>query len=389
MSELKNVIVVYDSGYVNGGAAKVAINTAVSLSEETNLNICYFCATGPVCPQLLDSKVKCTCLNIPDINHRKKIDTFFSGIFNKHVYKAFKNYLWNFSNQNTILHIHGWSHSLSSSILKASNDLKFKRVITLHDYFVCCPNGGFLNYRKMEICHRKPLSPQCVFCNCDKRNYIQKVWRVLRQRRQNRYLSEKENFIYLSELSKSVIEKSYPKAHYYYYPNSIDRFSYHSNGLEGKDSFLYLGRLSEEKGIRLFCEAITKASAKGIVIGDGELREELEKKYTNIEFLGWMNKAQIEQVLPRVKALIFPSLWYEVSPLTVPEMLSAGIPCIVSDCCAAKDNIVPEENGYLFQAGSSENLASVIKNFYVNDFSYKRQSDSIEVLTDIYSLLIR
>ena len=39
---LKNVIVVCDYAYVEGGAAKVAIQTALALSRETNLNVYFF-----------------------------------------------------------------------------------------------------------------------------------------------------------------------------------------------------------------------------------------------------------------------------------------------------------------------------------------------------------
>lgn len=393
MNILKNVIVVYDTGYIEGGAAKVAIHTALSLAEKTNLNVYYFCATGPVCNELLNSKVHCTCLNIPDITHRKKLDTFFTGIFSKRVYRTFLNFLCGFSPKDTVIHIHGWTHSLSSAIFKAINKSGIARVTTLHDYFSECPNGGFFNYKKMEICHLRPLSAKCFFCNCDKRNYIQKIWRVLRQKRQNHYIRKDEDFIYLSPLSKAIIERAYPNAHYYSYPNEIEPFSYHvsyhANPETQGDAFLYLGRLAPEKGVEDFCEAVVKGNFHGIVIGDGELSGKLKATYPSIEFLGWMNKDQISSILSKVKALVFPSRWYEVSPLTVPEMLYSGIPCIVSDCNAAKDDIDDGVNGYIYKAGDVDDLVRAMNKELKLTFSYSSKSLPVDYLVNsIYQMII-
>jgi glycosyltransferase involved in cell wall biosynthesis len=386
---IKNIIIVYDYGFVNGGAAKVAINTAIELSKNQNFNIFYFCGTGPLCDDLKNSNLKCICVGEPDINNRGKLKAFFSGVFDHKVYKSFYSFLQCFSPLDTIIHIHGWSHSLSSSILKASKKLHFKRVITLHDYFIACPNGGFLNYKTNQICRLKPLSAACIRCNCDKRSYIQKLWRVLRQKKQKKYLSQKENFIYLSELSKSVIVESYPNAHYFYYPNKISKFDYKSYGSKGKTAFLYMGRLSKEKGIELFCEAVTKGSFKGIVVGDGELRDSLEKKFPKIDFTGWLNRDSIEKILPNIIALVFPSLWYEVSPLTVPEMIASNIPCIVSDCTSSSNMIKDSINGFHFKSGNCEDLQAKMNKALRNDFSFNSRDTKCQSnLKNIYEEIL-
>jgi glycosyltransferase involved in cell wall biosynthesis len=47
---------------------------------------------------------------------------------------------------------------------------------------------------------------------------------------------------------------------------------------------------------------------------------------------------------------VFPSRWYETAGLSVLESLSIGLPCIVSDCCAARDYIKDEKDGCLFSS---------------------------------------
>ena len=130
---------------------------------------------------------------------------------------------------------------------------------------------------------------------------------------------------------------------------------------EKNSYYLYVGRISKEKGVDIFCEAITALNAYGIVVGDGEERANLEKKYPNITFAGWKNDEEVEQYMLKAKALIFPSRWYEGAPLTPIEAMRLGIPCIVSNNSAATDYIIEGSNGFIFQ--NLEHLICILKNF--------------------------
>ena len=131
--------------------------------------------------------------------------------------------------------------------------------------------------------------------------------------------------------------------------------------------YLYIGRLSGEKGPQLFCESVTQAKVHGVVIGKGILEDELRIKYPNVEFIGWKNKHQINERLKTTRALIFSSLWYEGSPLTVPEVQAHGIPCIVTDCSSAVDDIVQGENGEIVNP-SVEDIVRAIDRFKDDEY---------------------
>ena len=98
--------------------------------------------------------------------------------------------------------------------------------------------------------------------------------------------------------------------------------------------FLCVGRVSEEKGVEDFCKAITElqkcADIRGQVVGVGPLLDTLKQRYPQIEFVGWVNSAQLTKYYQVARALIFPSICNEGSPLTIPEAMSAGLPCIVT-----------------------------------------------------------
>ncbi len=68
-----------------------------------------------------------------------------------------------------------------------------------------------------------------------------------------------------------------------------------------------------------------------------------------IEFVGWKQQAEMKEYILQARALVFPSVWYEGAPSTIPEVMGGYcLPCIVSDCSAGKDYIQHEYNGLIY-----------------------------------------
>ena len=146
-------------------------------------------------------------------------------------------------------------------------------------------------------------------------------------------------YIFISEFSKrQLLRRMKAPKNQFFVKNPIyftNRFRVEA---ENNSVFLFIGRTDPEKGIRNFCEAVHNTKVKGVVIGDGILKDELETKYPEIKFTGWLTKEQIHEYIKQARCLIFTSIWYEASPLTPPEVNAYGIPVIASDCSAASDN---------------------------------------------------
>lgn len=360
-SALKNIIIVYDYADINGGAAKVAIQSAIALSE-LDYNVYFFAACAPINESLKKSKVNIKCLEIDDINHGSKLSSVTKGIWNKSVKKEFTNFIEQFSPKETIVHIHGWTKALTSAVVKVSCDKGFKTVITLHDYFTLCPNGGFYNFKKQEICTKDPMSISCRFCNCDKRSYVQKQWRVARQIVQDKNVRLNNNIAYISisQKNEDVVKIFVKSQKFYRVENPIQLSSYQVEDCSKSNIFLCVGRVCEEKGTDLFCKAITELKKdhdiQGLVVGDGVLCEQLKKEYPLICFEGWKSSDEVQDYIQKARVLVFPSRWYEGAPLTIIEAMSAGVPCIVSDCTSATEIVSNEKNGFVFSSGSYESL---------------------------------
>ena len=387
---LKNIIVVNDFAFINGGAAKVAIESAIGLSEQ-GYHIVFFAAVGPIDERLERAGIRVVCLGQRDIlSDSRRIRAIFQGLWNEKSKRTFNKLISEFEPATTIVHVHGWIKALSPSIWLSIANNKIKAIVTLHDYFLFCPNGGLFNYRTREICHKRPCSISCYVCNCDSRSYLQKWWRVLRQIILNCVFDKVKDLsvIYISELNKKVSSQSLKKktTNWFYVKNPVIIHNSQIVDITKNDVYLYVGRLSSEKGIELFCKAITELDLNGEVLGDGPLRAEMEKKYPLIKFRGWQSGEELNQYISKAKTLVFPSLWYEGAPLTIIEMLSYGIPCIVPDQCAASEEIINGKNGYVFETGNLKSLEQAIAQMESSNLVKIQQGIDTTKIKEEYSL---
>lgn len=393
---VRDIIIIDNSSQTSGGTAQVAISSALELAKR-GYQITYLAADGRDGKQLLEAGVKVINLHqyalMEDPN---RIRAAINGIWNRTVLKEVRRILKGFDKESTIVHIHGYMQRFSPSVLKACTQSGIRTVLTLHDYFILCPCGGFYDNLKKTTCGLRPMSAECVRCNCDKRNYMQKIWRVIRQIPTNRYAKKNGNLnlIYISDFSFSKMKQYLLPMHKtYFVRNPYDIGDEILFEAENNRNYVYLGRLSSEKGVDLFCAAFSQLMqekmilGKAIVVGDGDQREKLQAEYPEIEFVGWKKHEEILEVIQSARALVFPSKWYEGSPLTPIEFMSHGVPCISSDACAAIEYIQNSENGLIFQTENVEDLKQKVL-FADDDQNWKRIAQNLRTGFDrkAYSL---
>jgi len=262
---------------------------------------------------------------------------------------------------HTIVHVHTWTKALSPFALAAAARLGFPVAVTLHDFFIACPNGGFFEHGANVTCTRTPLSASCWACSCDRRNYGHKLWRNARTLLQNGILRVPERvarYIAVSQFSLDVLRPHLPAA----VPVRVVRNPVVVEKLppaavaENRD-FLFIGRFEVEKGVSLFADAVRVSGLPAVFIGDGALRPAVERTSPGSEFTGWLAPAEIRRRLQTARAVVFPPLWHETLGLVAIEAAAAGVPTIVSDRCAATDHIRDGVQGLWFPHGSAAGLA--------------------------------
>ncbi|UCC45365.1 MAG: glycosyltransferase family 4 protein [Candidatus Zixiibacteriota bacterium] len=359
------VVIVNDFGYVNGGASQVALSSAVELARREH-DVRLFTAVGPVSPEVAESRLKVTFLDQHEIiSDPKRARAGIQGIWNRRAYKEMLSLLDSLDRRRTVIHLHIWVKSLSSSAFRAVYDRDFKCVVTVHDFFMACPNGGFFDYPDSRICSLRPLSVPCLVRQCDKRSYFQKIWRVIRllmQRSRGHIPSGVRHFITISELSKRIMQPYLPRQAYIHaVTNPIFVEKQPAASPADNANIVFVGRLDPEKGPLVFAEAAERAGVPAVFVGDGRCRAEVFRICPEAEVTGWLDHREVESRIREARALVFPSLWYEPQGLTVAEAAAIGVPAVVPDTSVAAEMIIHGDNGLVFRSGDSQDLADKLE----------------------------
>lgn len=137
---------------------------------------------------------------------------------------------------------------------------------------------------------------------------------------------------------------------------------------DGGPVFLYVGRLSEEKGIDTLLDAFarvheTRPAATLRIVGTGALDGALRARVRSlgldgaVHFLGSLQDAPLSREYFGATCLVLPS-HSEPWGLVVNEALSHGCPAVVSDRCGCVPELIVEgETGSSFPAGDVQALA--------------------------------
>ncbi|NCC35851.1 MAG: glycosyltransferase, partial [Chloroflexia bacterium] len=343
MSRLRNVIVINDHAHINGGQAKVAIESAKGLAG-AGLEVTFFAACGPVDDSLQAAGVRVECLGQHDIlSEPNRLTAATRGLWNRGAANALSRLLGHFDPASSILHCHGFAKALSPAIGPVVTGGPLAHVYTMHEYFLACPNGGFYDYQANAICRRKPLHAACLTTHCDVRRRSHKAWRVARQAvlwSLGAMPGALRDVIYISETQKRVMAPYLgPKTRLHYVPNPVAVGQHPRVQVEHNDTVLFVGRLSPEKGGLLFARAAKQAGVKAVLVGDGPEREAIAAANPDALITGWLTPDEVDDWLMRARCLVFPSLWYETFGLVVFEALALGIPVICGIWNAAAEAV--------------------------------------------------
>lgn len=134
-------------------------------------------------------------------------------------------------------------------------------------------------------------------------------------------------------------------------------------GIEGKHVFMFVGRLAEEKNIRLFIDAakaLDRQDVEFVVVGDGVLRKELETAAAGrVLFTGLQSGERLSAWYGIADYFVLPST-FEPFGAVVNEALLAGCWSLVSNKAGAAGLVQPGINGLLIDPDSVESLLAAM-----------------------------
>ena len=363
-SPLKTIVVCFDYGHVNGGAAKVAISGALGLAAR-GYRVIYFAPVGPMDERLEAAGIETICLDQQDLaSASSPLRGALRGIWNVDAARRLTSLLGGLDAKSSVIYQHGWSKAMSPSCQRAIAKSGIPSLYYMHEYFAACPNGAFFDYPAGKNCERAPMSLACITRNCDARALHHKAFRVARHGALNSFGKFDEalrHINYISELQLRFMRPWLPDdVEPQYAPNPIDVADNGPAPIADDAPFLFVGRFSRKKGASLAAEAAARLDAPIQFVGDGELMNALKAAAPAAEFIGWVTPERAMELMRHARALVFPSLWYECQPLTVLEALANGVPVIVSDNCAGAEYVADGETGLHVPSQNGDALATAM-----------------------------
>lgn len=344
-----HVVILAEFAVASGGAEKVAVESARGLAE-AGIDVTFVQAiAGPADPLLDHPRLTRICLGLDDVWNLPAWRGALTGIWHGAAASRLKGALESLPVAVDCIHLHQWTRAFSPSVLPVLLAQGVPVVMTLHEYFLACPNGLYYRFDRSEPCALEPMSASCLTANCDPKSRLHKLVRVGRSAAMRVALARKRlHVVHVCDASVERMGKllaSFDLCHH-----RIDNPVRTPMGPPAEpargDAIAYIGRLTREKGADLVADAAQKAGIPSLFVGAGPLESELRGR-PGVELVGWRSPAEVEQMLrARARALCAPSRWYETGPLTVYESLAQGIPVVGSTRSGAAEKIVDGINGF-------------------------------------------
>ena len=293
-----------------------------------------------------------------------------------------------------ILHIHNIYHQLSPSFLPLAKKIGLPVVMTAHDYKLIAPNYSlFHNGTVCEITkpHRfwRAVSHGCIRGSAAA-GVLEAIEMGL-HRHLGLYLKNIDKVIAPSVfLRDKFIEYGWPAERLVHVPHFVETAGRESAA--GGDYFLFVGRLSAEKGIPTLLRAAAKLKDIPFrLVGTGPEESRLfslakELGAANVEFRGFRDGAALAAEYRGARAVVVPSVWYEVFGLVALEAAAYGKPVVASRIGGLPEVVREGETGYLFPVGDADALAERLQKLWNNpDLSSKLGQKARQIVEQDFS----
>ncbi len=251
-----------------------------------------------------------------------------------------------------VCHVHNIYTQLSPSILSALRAKGIPVVMTVHDHHLISPayniwaqgcgkdhrNTGLMGAFRSKFHKGSSLASLA-------QTSVYKLHRTL-----GLYRNNIDVFICPSRyMKRQLVRGGFPEEKIQVVPYGIhvDR----DTPSVGSDSyFLYVGRLSEEKGVAMAIRAAKLAGVPLKIVGDGPQANWLHKLAhgsENIEFLGFRSGEALADLYRGAMAVVLPSRVHENAPLVILEAAAHGKLVIASDVGGVGELVQDHQTGLL------------------------------------------
>ncbi len=345
--------------YPHGGSETVYFNTTNLLIKKGH-KVIHFSISDGKNLESTESEFFVVMPNLRQASFVDKIKYSSSFLYNRQSANNLEKLI--LKEKPDIAHIHLLFNGISISILPILRKHRIPVVMTVHDYRLICPASLLLdrNGNLCEACKGQKYY-NCTIKKCSLGNPLNSLLLSVEG-----YLKDTiipvhkyvDKFIFVSDFARRKHEQFISE--YGLKAEKLFNFTFMKTEIASKHGsyFLYLGRLSREKGISVLLQvAKNLPHCQFVIIGDGPLRSLVEEyNGTNLNYLGFKTGDKLNKIIEEASWVIVPSECYENNPLSIIEPFSIGKPVIGANIGGIPELVTEGVNGFLFESGSQTDL---------------------------------
>ena len=293
-----------------------------------------------------------------------------------------------------LIHVHNWHFASGPIIFHTIAKSGIPVVATLHNYRILCPSAKLFTGDLQFLDSLKQDFPWRAIQKRVYRNsllltfwlslilYVHRksgTWKLI-----NRYLVPSSAMLpFFNQVSWNFPTDRLFVKHNFTEPVNVQL-------QEKATGFLYIGRLSKEKGIHWMLEAFLSEKQTLTIIGDGPLKEEiveLTKQYSVIQYKGAMDKKGVQLELSGAAVLVVPSVWQEPFGMVIIESFASGTPVIGSKIGAIAELIQHGYNGFHVEPANTEDLRKMLRKWNTMSAAeqFQMRANALQSYQELYT----
>jgi glycosyltransferase involved in cell wall biosynthesis len=318
-----------------------------------------------------------------------KFKAFFLGLYNPKAVKQLKEHLDRF--KPDVIQIQNLYPLISPAVIKTIKKQGVPIVMRCPNYRLFCPTGLHLDGQGQicELCLSGTRELNCIKKNCEN-NWFKSIGYALRNYTARQFWGITklvDAYIVQTRFQKQkFITNGIAEQKLFVVPGLTPNITTKKKHTSSGTMVSFIGRVSEEKGIREFIEAAKRLpNIPFKVIGSySEAYTELKASSPlNVEWMGFIAGVALDEQFQDSRIVVVPGKWYEGFPNVITRAMKHGKPVVTSNLGAMASIIDHGKNGLLVPPGDVLALAEAIKGLYHNETLCKSFGKAAQIKAEL------
>lgn len=273
-----------------------------------------------------------------------------------------------------VVHFQHLQNFGSFQLPQIAKSLLRKVIMTLHDYFLLCPDWNMIGLNGQDCGRARAQNDQtCISCLASKHKTLRPEMKYdfgpyIDDR--NRHVQAALNACDVLVAPSAFVKTRFEHAHgreiarkIRVIPHGTEPYPFEPTYKPNKRlRVAFVGNMNQAKGRDVFIEVARRLQRHRIkfVVYGGTPPEMDTRAMKHLEFKGRYERSALPQMLQKVDVVVIPPVWHETYCYTVDEAFRSGVPVIASRAGAIQERIQDGETGILVEMNDPDSLEKAI-----------------------------